>query len=283
MSHKSVVTGFPDGFEPMLLDLESDVAPLRIALVIRSASAPGTPLLLLRETIDASVYLGCLMDASGDPKTWLEIWVQNGDHVAQSFQAQLEGVSNSLIDQRWSARLDSFRKLDRRALIETGWETVHPPPAFIDPKLGKLIHPIDPGTNAAFVLCTRDDRLVSGGLPPYTTSLHTALATGETRIRTLPQRLPDSVMTALEQATGTPIRSVHFEILPLLASPCDMYATAVTAARVLLVHRKGERRSTHMSMPSLSAAQQNCYHSASAADAGDDAATETILRANGPA
>jgi hypothetical protein len=62
-----------------------------------------------------------------------------------------------------------------------------------------------------------------------------ALATSETRIRTLPQRLPDSVMMALEQATGTPIRSVHFEILPLLASPCDMYATAVIAARILLV------------------------------------------------
>jgi hypothetical protein len=503
MSHKSIVIGFPDGFEPLLLDLEPDVAPLRIALVIRSAPAPGTPLLLLRETIDASVYLGCLIDASGHPKTWLEIWVQNSDHMAQSFQAQLEAMSNSLIDQRWSARLDSFRKLDRRALIETGWETAHRPPAFIDLKLGKLIHPIDPETNRAFVLCTRDDRLASAGLPPYTTSLHrylwngpeietpafvavtsqaptpsgvktaaeafpdllpfnptggfllvrsfcplrlsdfadilagkswagfscagasfdlggaysqledadrivqqgahlfagrdggtgqlrevfhlkmnlilqvlvqtreairsqqlpllnlsaesfrvglahtgaglpffwtarvelidgssalavpiptsdlryflppaltgpsvyrpqtlraltagegelrirkvlapsaegicieatlaseerlaiaasdlvhirlglpigrvdlygyaddsAALATGETRIRTLPQRLPDSVMTALEEATGTPIRSVHFEILPLLASPCDMYAAAVIAARILLV------------------------------------------------
>jgi hypothetical protein len=503
MSRKSIVIGFPDGFEPLVLGLESDVAPLRIALVIRSALTPGTPLLLLRETIDASVYLGCLIDASGDPKTWLEIWVQNGDHMAQSFQAQLDAVSNSLIDQRWSARLDSFRKLDRAALIETGWETVHAAPAFIDLNLGELIHPIDTETNRAFVLCTRDDLLVSAGLPPYTSSLHrylwngpetetpsfvavtsqaptpsgvktatevfpellpfnpaggfllvrsfcplklsdfadvlagkswpgfscagasfdlggaysqledadgtvqqgahlfagrdgatgqlrevlhlkmnlilqvlaqtreairsqqlpmlnlsaesfrvglshagaglpffwtarvelidgnnglalpiptsdlryflppavtgpsvyrpqilraltagegelrirkvldpsaegisieatlasderlaiaasdliqirlglpsgridlyghaddsAALAVGETRIRTLPQRLPDSVLTALEQATGTPIRSVHFEILPLLASPCDMYATAVIAARILLV------------------------------------------------
>ena len=62
-----------------------------------------------------------------------------------------------------------------------------------------------------------------------------ALAKGETRVRTLPQKLPDSVITALEQATGTPIRTAHFEILPVLASPCDMYATAVVAARILLV------------------------------------------------
>jgi len=178
MSHKSIVIGFPDGFEPLALNLESDVAPLRIALVIRSAPAGETPLLLLRETIDATVYLGCLIDASGHPKTWLEIWVQNCDHMAQSFQAQLEAMSNSLMDQRWSARLNSFRKLDRRALIETGWETVHPLPAFIDLNLGKLVHPIDPGTNGGFVLCTRDDRLVSAGLPPYTTSLHRYLWNG---------------------------------------------------------------------------------------------------------
>jgi hypothetical protein len=167
MSYKSIFIGFPEGFEPLLLDLEPDVAPLRIALVIRSRPATGTPLLLLRETIDASIYLGCLIDASGHPKTWLEIWVQNCDHMAQSFQAQLEAVSNSLIDQRWSARLDNFRKLNRKALIETGWGTVHPAPAFIDLNPGKLICPIDPETNQPFVLCTQDDRLAAAGLPPY--------------------------------------------------------------------------------------------------------------------
>jgi hypothetical protein len=62
-----------------------------------------------------------------------------------------------------------------------------------------------------------------------------ALAAGETRFRTLPQKLPDSITGALEEAMGTPIRSVHFEILPLLSSPCDMYALAVVAARILLV------------------------------------------------
>jgi hypothetical protein len=178
MSHESIATGFPDGCGPLRLDLDVDVAPLRIALVARSAPAPGTPLLLLRETIDASIYLGCLIDASGDPKTWLEIWVQNVDHMAQGFQAQLDALSNSMIDQRWSARLDSFRKLDRRALIETGWETVHPAPAFIDLGLGKLIHPVEPVTNRPFVLCTQDDQLASAGLPTYTASLHRYLWNG---------------------------------------------------------------------------------------------------------
>jgi hypothetical protein len=178
MSHESIAIGFPDGYEPLLLDLDVEVAPLRIALVARSASAPETPLLLLRETIDASIYLGCLIDASGDPKSWLEIWVQNVDHMAQGFQAQLDALSNSMIDQRWCARLDCFRKLDRRALIETGWETVHPAPAFIDLKQGELIHPVEPATDHSFVLCTEDGPLASAGLPTYTASLHRYLWNG---------------------------------------------------------------------------------------------------------
>ena len=178
MSHESTAIGFPDGYGRLLLDLEVDVAPLRIALVTRSAPAPGTPLLLLRESIDASIYLGCLIDASGDPKTWLEIWVQNVDHMAQGFQAQLEALSNSIIDRRWSARLESFRTLHRSALIETGWETVHPLPAFIDAKTEKLIHPIDPATSRPFVLCTQDEPLASAGLPAYTASLHRYLWNG---------------------------------------------------------------------------------------------------------
>jgi hypothetical protein len=62
-----------------------------------------------------------------------------------------------------------------------------------------------------------------------------ALAKGETRIRTLPQKLNDDTLTALDQAAGTPVTTARFEILPLLASPYDMYAAAVLAARVLFV------------------------------------------------
>jgi len=61
------------------------------------------------------------------------------------------------------------------------------------------------------------------------------LRKGETRIRTLPQKLNNDVLIALDQAAGTPVTTAHFEILPLLASPYDMYAAAVLAARILLV------------------------------------------------
>jgi hypothetical protein len=62
-----------------------------------------------------------------------------------------------------------------------------------------------------------------------------ALAKGETRFRTLPQLLTEPVRIALEQLAGAPVANASFEILPLLTSPCDMYALGVLAIRVLLV------------------------------------------------
>ena len=62
-----------------------------------------------------------------------------------------------------------------------------------------------------------------------------ALAKGETRFRTIPQMLAGPVLSALRQVEGAPISNSGFEVLPLLTSPCDMYAVAVLAIRILLV------------------------------------------------
>jgi hypothetical protein len=62
-----------------------------------------------------------------------------------------------------------------------------------------------------------------------------ALAKGETRFRTIPQQLSPSERSALEELAGTSVPHATFEILPLLTSPCDMYALGVLAIRILLV------------------------------------------------
>ena len=178
MIYEGTTIAIPDGYSPLPLYPEDGDVPLNICLICRSAPTLGAPFLLLGETIDASIYLGCLTDRRGDPKSWLEIWVQNVDFVAESFRAQIEAVSNSLVDRRWSERLAKFQKLDRSAIIETGWETVHPPPAFMDEKAARLIHPVEPATNRPFTLCTEDVALVSAGLPAYTSSLHRYLWNG---------------------------------------------------------------------------------------------------------
>jgi hypothetical protein len=168
----------PEGYRVLPLHGEDGDAPIRICVIARSATGGGTPFCLLRETVDASIYLGCLIDRAGDPKTWIEIWVQNIDHMAESFRARLEALSNPLVDQRWFERLAMFRKINRNTLVETGWETVHPSPTYFDPRAGRLISPVEAATSRTFTLCTEDDMLVAAGLAPYTASLHRYLWNG---------------------------------------------------------------------------------------------------------
>ena len=65
-----------------------------------------------------------------------------------------------------------------------------------------------------------------------------ALAVGEWRFRTVGQRFGDEAVAALRAAEGVPMNETPFEIVPLLSSPCDMYALGVLAVRMLLVNRQ---------------------------------------------
>ena len=58
---------------------------------------------------------------------------------------------------------------------------------------------------------------------------------GEVRFRSLPQRLSEAAVFALRQAEGVQFPNVPFQTLPLLSTPCDLYAMGVLALRTLLV------------------------------------------------
>src|SRR5260221_10220697 len=120
MSYERTDISLPEGYRALPLRLEDSNSPLSVCLITQTAPSSGTPFIPLRETTDASIYLGCLVDYAGDPKGWLEIWVQNVDRMAQSFRTQLEAVNNSLVDPRWPQRLAAVRSLDRTPLIATG-------------------------------------------------------------------------------------------------------------------------------------------------------------------
>lgn len=62
-----------------------------------------------------------------------------------------------------------------------------------------------------------------------------ALGSGEVRIRTVPQRVPAGVKSALESAGGVTIESVPYEVRALTSSPQDLYGLAVLGARLMLV------------------------------------------------
>lgn len=65
-----------------------------------------------------------------------------------------------------------------------------------------------------------------------------ALAAGEWRFRTVGQRFGEEAVSALRSAEGVPVAETPFEIIPLLSSPCDLYALAVLAMRTLLVNNR---------------------------------------------
>jgi hypothetical protein len=166
------------GYRGVSLRPEDREAPLAICLFIRIDPSESPPFILLRETMDASIYLGCIVDRSGHPKAWIEIWVQNIDRVAFSFRAQLEPLTNSILDRRWTDRVAMFRTLKRGTLIETGAEFNHPVPALVDGKEGTVIHPVESGTRRPFVLCEDEKALELAGLPSYASSLHRYLWNG---------------------------------------------------------------------------------------------------------
>jgi len=62
-----------------------------------------------------------------------------------------------------------------------------------------------------------------------------AESVGEIRFRTLPQELPPAAIEALRKAEGVVFPTAPFQTVPLLSTPCDLYALAVLALRTLLV------------------------------------------------
>ena len=64
------------------------------------------------------------------------------------------------------------------------------------------------------------------------------LAVEELRFRTLEQQLTDETVAALRAAEGMPIANVQFQSIPVLSTPCDLYALAMLAVRTLLVDRQ---------------------------------------------
>ena len=67
----------------------------------------------------------------------------------------------------------------------------------------------------------------------YTTD---GMAQGEARFRTVPQKLGQEAVNALRAAEGVSFARSPFEVVPLLSTPCDMYALGVLAVRTFLTN-----------------------------------------------
>ncbi len=161
---------FPEGFVAIPVHPVDAGSPLRLCVLVRQTPDPVSGgFVLLRELPDGKVYLGCVTDANGRPREWVELWVQNTDGLEASLPALHEAFSNYTLDQRWARESEMFAGLDPQSALFLGCEAKHPRPAFIDLNAGTARHFGD-GTDA-WELCQDDHALERAGLPSYSRSL----------------------------------------------------------------------------------------------------------------
>lgn len=164
--------GLPDGVLPVALGLRQADALLKVCILFWRRPTPSqkTPLSVLREELDSTVYLGCLTDAGNSVLDWLEIRIQKPDCLLREWRCGDEALTNRDLDNRWLAALRFSRSHDRCLLVATGWEETPPPPLFITMDDATPWQPRDPQSGTEWVLC-RDDSLLQGaGLPVYSAS-----------------------------------------------------------------------------------------------------------------
>ena len=86
-------TGIPQGYTAVPIQDAVD-APLRLCVLARQTPDPVAGIfVLLRDLHDSLVYLGCVTDAGGRVREWLELWVQNVDGLEASLPAHREAFS----------------------------------------------------------------------------------------------------------------------------------------------------------------------------------------------
>ncbi|HEV8607050.1 MAG TPA: hypothetical protein VGQ99_17045 [Tepidisphaeraceae bacterium] len=163
---KDAPAQIPDGYAIVAVSAEQKSAPLKIGVIVKKQADPvAGHLVMLRDLLDAQVYLGCVTDASGRVQQWVEIWVQSTSGLAGSLPASRETLSNAVLDDRWERLFKAFERLDAATIIRGGWETSHPKPIFLDVVKLEPVHP-------DWVLCETDSLLTKKGLPPFSTSIH---------------------------------------------------------------------------------------------------------------
>jgi len=160
------------GYRAVPISQADGEAALRLCAMVREAPDPVAGVfVLLRESIEASIYLGALVDAGGQVHQWLELWVQNINNLDAALEAYRETFSNHTLDERWTKRAGFLARLDRAGKIEMGFEAAHPLPIYFDLALSGPVNPAAAATSAPWELCLDDRLLEKHGLPRYSTSI----------------------------------------------------------------------------------------------------------------
>lgn len=166
----SVNAGIPDGYSPVSV-LPAQTGPLKLCVLVRQeADEVGGHLIVLRDTSDARIYLGCICDAAGAVTQWVEIWIQTTEGFLDSPGGHTAALTNGLLDQRW---IDSASAVAAAGeLIHSGHEGEHPLPIAIHLPTMSAVNPVDAESGGRWQLCRDEARLAKLELPTYSGSLH---------------------------------------------------------------------------------------------------------------
>jgi len=163
----------PEGYIAIPIAEDQKSSALRICVLVRPEADPvGGHLAVLRNTIDAKVFLGCVVDASGCVLDWLELWIQNGCTLLNTPVASRLSLTNAALDERWQRQVRAFEQVDAAAIVKTGLESSNPLPTLLDISAGVPVHPTDAGSGTPWKLCTDEGLLRQKSLPSYGGSLH---------------------------------------------------------------------------------------------------------------
>src|SRR2546429_7120361 len=68
---KDAPSQIPDGYAVVPVGAEQKASPLKIGVIVKKQADPvAGHLVMLRDLLDAQVYLGCVSDASGRGEQW---------------------------------------------------------------------------------------------------------------------------------------------------------------------------------------------------------------------
>ncbi|MCK5272077.1 MAG: hypothetical protein KAJ52_05850 [Sedimentisphaerales bacterium] len=210
----------PGGYEAIAVSAQQKEAPLQIAVVVKIEPDPvAGHFVVLRDTIDAKILLGCVIDAERQVHQWLELWIQSIENIGQTTAATQQTLTNAILDERWRRQCRAFEQIDSAEIIKTGWESAHPQPTYIDLSGLEAIHPSDPDSGHPWQLCQDDALLIAKELPGYSNSPH--------RYLYQPELGPDSPFIPV---TGQAPTNEHTE---------DMSATNCSADHILPLNPEG--------------------------------------------
>lgn len=169
--------------------------PVRLTIVAREKPEDGEhPCVILRETLDARIFLGALLDAGSRVLRWVEVWVQDVDGIADAVPEFRDALNNTRLDQRFAQRALAATAFDRSRdgaapaqapAIVCGYEQEHPQPILINRRTLEVVRPIEKGSGGAWALCTDDAALANAGLPAYSSTLHRYLYVRELKDQTV--------------------------------------------------------------------------------------------------